>query len=150
MKYIIIIITLLLLQSCRYSGTKEGIITTAEQYNIVKQEMPTDSIVGAYLHLYENRYNFGKVSIRKTPHITIEFGMENRGKLPLVIYKADVSCGCMSVDIPTTPIFPGACSKLTVTIETKGQEGVFNKPIFVKSNADNDVVLIRILGEIEK
>ena len=76
--------------------------------------------------------------------------MENVGNLPLVILKSDVSCGCMSVDYPKLPFFSGEKAKLIVTIDTKNQIGVFNKPIFIKSNAVNDIVLIRILGEIVK
>lgn len=84
------------------------------------------------------------------PDIPIEFEIENIGKDPLVILKADVSCGCLSVNYPKAPIRPGENAKLIVNVDTKAQEGRFNKIIFIKSNADNDVELIRILGEVKK
>ena len=121
-----------------------------EQYEIVQQEILMDDIEDAYLHLDKTMYDFGKIRIKKTPKITIELEIENQGMLPLVILKTDVSCGCMSVDFPKLPILSKEKEKLTVTIVTKDQVGVFNKPIFIKSNAVNDVVLIRILGEIVK
>lgn len=80
----------------------------------------------------------------------IDFEIKNSGKLPLVIAKTDVSCGCLSVDCPKDPILPGKKTRLTVHIDTRAQEGRFNKTVFIKSNADNDVELIRIIGEINK
>ncbi|MCL2738120.1 MAG: DUF1573 domain-containing protein [Bacteroidales bacterium] len=138
-------------QSCGNSNTKESVtrITDGQCY-IVQQETPIDSIVGAYLCLDKSRYDFGKIRSKRTPKIAIEFEVANLGKAPLVILKADVFCGCMSVDYPKAPIFPQGRAKLTVTIDTKNQIGVFNKPVFIKSTADNDIVTIRILGEIEK
>ena len=149
---IVAICGLLSLQSCRSGNTKNGVVhTTDEQYNITAQpEISLDSITGAFLRLDKSRHDFGTIRIKKTPKITIEFEIDNLGKSPLVILKADVSCACMSVDYPKMPVSPGDRAKLTVTINTKNQRGVFNKPVFIKSNADNDVVLIRILGKIEK
>ena len=140
------------LQSCGNSNAKDGTIQhiLEEQNNAVQQEVLPDSIAGAYLRLDKSRYDFGKVHSKKTQKIEIEFEVENLGKAPLLIFKADVSCGCMSVDYPKMPIHPGKRARITITVNTNNQTGVFNKSIFIKSNADNDVVLIRILGEIEK
>ena len=136
---------------CQCSNSKNGAVhVSGEQDSIIQQEISVDSIVGAYLYLERNRHNFGRISSKKTPNITIEFEMVNKGKISLVILKADVSCGCMTVNYPKTPIFVDEKAILTVTINTKNQIGIFNKPIFIKTNAENDVVLIRILGEIQK
>lgn len=152
MKYILIAACLLLLQSCKNSNVSNNVnVTTNEQSELlVRLEIPLDSINGAYLRLDKNRHDFGKVSRKKTPDIPMEFEIENLGKIPLLILKADVSCGCLSVDYPKAPIHPGEKAKLTVNVDTKAQEGVFNKTVFLKSNADNDVELIRILGEVKK
>jgi len=140
-----------ILYSCGNNSPKDSVThITDEQYNRAQQEIPIDSIVGAYLRLDKSRYDFGKIRSKRTPKIEIEFGVENMGKTPLVFFKADVSCGCMSVNYPKAPIFAGEKAKLTVTIDTRNQIGIFNKPVFIKTNADNDIVLIRILGEIEK
>jgi len=146
-----IISIFLFLQSCGNSNTENSVAhITYEQYNTTLQDIPMDSIAGSYLRLDKNRHDFGKVRSRKTQKIEIEFEMENLGKIPLVILRVDVSCGCMSVDYPKTPVFPKKSAKLTITIDTKGQIGIFNRSVFIKSTADNDIVLIRILGEIEK
>ena len=118
--------------------------------NIAAVKPAADSIHGAYLSLDKSRYDFGKVNKNKTPLIPIEFMVENIGKEPLVILKADVSCGCLSTKFSTEPILPGEKSLLMVYIDTKSQEGNFNKSVFIKSNAENDVELIRIVGEVKK
>ncbi len=152
MKYLLLIFGLLTIQSCGSKNAKNGMnVGMGEQSEqSVRQTVPWDSINGAYLHLDRKRYDFGKISRKKMPDIPIEFEIENIGKDPLVILKADVSCGCLSVNYPKAPIRPGENAKLIVNVDTKAQEGRFNKIIFIKSNADNDVELIRILGEVKK
>lgn len=152
MRYILLILGLLAIQSCRNSNVKNvaDVVMSEQSKQVIQQEIPMDSISGPYLRLDKNRHNFGKIYRDNTLHIPIEFGIENIGKYPLVINKADVSCGCLSVDYPKAPIRPGEKAKLIVNVNTKSQEGMFNKTVFLKSNADNDVELIRIVGEVKK
>jgi len=152
MKSIILtIFFIIFIQSCQYRNIDDsGIHIKDKQYNIVKQEISMDSIVGPYLRLDKNKYDFGKIRSKKTPEIIVEFEMENQGISPLVILKVDVSCSCMKVNSPKAPILHREKAVLKVTIDTKNQKGMFNKAIFIKSNAENDIVLIRILGEIQK
>lgn len=67
----------------------------------------------------------------------------------MVILKADVSCGCVSVDYPKEPIMPDKEKKLQVKISTINQYGFFNKTIILKSNAPEKYTLIRIKGNIK-
>ena len=99
----------------------------------------------AYLAMVNNRHDFGTVKIKKAPQIRIDFEFTNMGSEPLIILKTDVSCGCISADFTKEPILPGAKGMIEVQIDTKGQEGSFNKTIF----ATNDVELIRIVGQIK-
>ena len=144
---------LLILSGCVATSCKN--VKQQSDYSIDKkvesaviQEIPAESIIGAYLRINENRYDFGKIKRNEVPQMDIEFEVENIGKTPLLIFKADVSCNCLSVDYPISPIHPEGKAKLVVSIDTEAQEGVFNKTVFVRSNADNDIVLIRIVGEI--
>lgn len=118
--------------------------------NVNLDTINCDSIKGAYLLLSMEKYDFGRIKKKKAQNITIEFEMENIGKKPMVIIKSDVSCGCLSVDFPKEPILAGHKAKLRVMIDLKNQGGLFNKSVFIKSNAENDVVLLRILGEVQK
>lgn len=63
------------------------------------------------------------------PELIIDFKMKNNGQDPLVILKADVSCGCVSVDYPKEPIMPDK-EKAPSKISTINQYGFFNKQLF--------------------
>lgn len=152
MRFALIIFCLLVIQSCDNRSVKvaENKIASAPIGSESLAEIPLDSIKGAYLNLDKKRYDFGNISRKKQPLVPIEFKIENIGKEPLIILKVDVSCGCLSVDYPKNPIKPGEKTIITVNVNTKTQEGMFNKSIFIKSNAENDVELIRIVGEVRK
>ena len=148
MKYNYIIILLIVIQSCGHVDVTKKFAVVDKQVSC--QHVLSDRNQGAYLSLDKMRYDFGKINRGKTPHISIDFEVENLGKTPLLIIKADVSCGCLSVEYPKAPIRPGEKSKLTVNVDTKAQAGIFDKNVFIKSNADNDVEFIRITGEVKK
>ncbi|NDW12556.1 DUF1573 domain-containing protein [Bacteroides sp. 214] len=96
----------------------------------------------------EKTYNFGEVSKKETSKIVGEYYFTNESSFPIVIFKVDVFCGCLSVEYPKHPIMKGEKGVIKVTIDTKNQEGRLNKSVFIKSNAENDVVVIRIEGII--
>ncbi|WP_026366812.1 DUF1573 domain-containing protein [Bacteroides sp. 14(A)] len=106
--------------------------------------------LAAYLVISPSKYDFGTISQKEHPELNIYFNIENKGRSPLVIQKADVSCGCVSVDYPQYPIPSQEKTKLLVHIKTTKQLETFNKVIFIKSNANNDVELIRIKGRITR
>lgn len=71
-------------------------------------------------------------------------------KIPLVIYKAEVSCGCISAEIPNHPINHGDRGTIKITVDAKKILGKFNKTVFIKSNSQNEkVVLLRVEGIIK-
>lgn len=128
----------------RYSDTVEIHATNIPLGDTIPQH-----IEGAYFNLENNRFDFGKVRKKKIPHIPIEVEFSNTGKAPLLILKGDVSCGCLSVGYPKGPILPGQNGKLVINVDLRAQKGIFNKAVFIKTNADNDVVLIRVLGIVQ-
>lgn len=102
---------------------------------------------GAVLVLHPANVDFGKVS--KARHLRLEFKvrLENRGSKPLVINKTDVSCGCMSFDVRQKTVLPGKSVEAAVIVNTDGAVGYFNKSVFIRSAADNDLEIIRVKGE---
>ena len=116
--------------------------------------MPTEKSVienrKACLEIVNKKYDFGKISKKEHSYLDVEFELRNTGKIPLIISKVDVSCGCLSVNYSKEPINPGKIRKLVVHIDTKNQYGMFNKVIFINSNAENNLELIRMTGEVEK
>lgn len=140
---------MLLLIMCQFGCNNKP--ADVNYHSIVKVDDNFEESQDSTAHFYiPNKYDFGKVSQSKNPVLHIDFEFRNTGKYPLVINKVDVSCGCLSVNYPKEPIVAGQQSKLSVQINTKGQEGIFNKKIFIRTNADNDVEYIKITGEIKK
>lgn len=97
----------------------------------------------------QSELNFGKIDKKKQSIKEIELEINNIGEAPLVIMKADVSCGCMTVDYTKQPIKKGEKGFLNVKIKTTNQNGIFNKSIIIKSNAQNNIEIIRIKGHIQ-
>lgn len=92
--------------------------------------------------------DFGTIKKEDVPSKDITIDVCNMGDTPLVILKTDVACGCMKVTHTKHPLRKGEKGYIKVEINTTNQNGFFNKAIFVKSNAQNDVELIRVKGRI--
>lgn len=108
-----------------------------------------DSQEGPMAGFRSTIYDFGTLKAKRNPLIVVDFEFTNTGNEPVVILKADVSCGCLSTDYTRTPISPGEGGKVTVMVTTKDQKGEFNKTVFVKSNGANDIELLRVKGYIK-
>lgn len=149
MKQIMSVIgALLLLFDCseNVSSNKQ----TDDSLSVVITDVEQSHSDMACLHLKGgNKYDFGKIDLNTTNVIPVNVEIENTGKKPLIIYKADVSCGCVSVEFPHKPVQVGKTAIIHIKINTKEQNGYFNKAVFIKSNASNDVELIRITGQIK-
>lgn len=94
-------------------------------------------------------HNFGSIYKNKIPHKKILIEVFNAGEKPLVLAKIDVVCSCMKVDFTRVPIQSKQKGCINIVIDTKNQEGIFDKPIFIRSNAVNDLEIVRIKGEIK-
>lgn len=76
------------------------------------------------------------------------FTLTNTGSEPLVITKAQGSCGCTVPDWPKEAIAPGKSAKMSVKYDTK-RIGKINKSVTITSNATNaPTKVVRIKGEI--
>jgi ribosomal protein L19 len=90
-------------------------------------------------------HDFG--TINKGDNGTYEFTFKNSGKEPLIIEKAQGSCGCTVPEWPKEPIAPGASSKIKVTYDTK-RVGAFTKTVNITSNAQTANKTITIKGMV--
>ena len=96
----------------------------------------------------KTRYDFGTIKKKDAP-IAVVFEFHNIGEVPLVIQKVDVSYGCLSVDYPKEPILPKEKGTISVQVDVQDSTGAFNKALFVKSNSNEDVILLRIIGLVK-
>lgn len=91
-------------------------------------------------------FSFGEID--KNNIVTYDFLFKNIGDNPLLIYKVDVSCGCLSAIYTERPILKDSMGFVRVRVDPNKVEGHFIKNVFVKSNATEDVVLLKVEGTI--
>ncbi|MEG1617739.1 MAG: DUF1573 domain-containing protein [Bacteroidales bacterium] len=80
--------------------------------------------------------------------VTTEFKFTNSGKAPLLITRTAASCGCTTPEYPKEPIAPGKSGTIKVTYNAKGRPGVFQKTIYVMSNAEPEKSTLIIKGKV--
>ena len=98
------------------------------------------------------RYDFGVFKKRKKHPINIidiDLEFQNIGDSPLILFKVDVSCSCLSVDFPKEQIMPKEKGVVKVKVDAQKLIGTFNKTLFVRSNATEEIILLRIVGQIK-
>lgn len=91
-------------------------------------------------------HDFGTVP--EGPDATCEFTFKNTGAEPIIIQKAQPSCGCTVPSFSKEPVPPGASGTINVAYHTKGKPNPFTKTISVVSNAGTKVLTIK--GNVEK
>jgi len=91
-------------------------------------------------------HEFGTVP--EGPDALCEFTFTNTGSEPIIIQKAQPSCGCTVPSFSSEPVPPGATGTINVAYHTKGKPNPFTKTITVISNAGTKVLTIK--GNVEK
>ena len=80
---------------------------------------------------------------------TVVFKLTNEGDSPLIITRAQASCGCTSPQYSKKPIRPGESSEIKVTYHAKGRPGPFDKSVYVYSNdKSSERVMLTITGNV--
>ena len=100
------------------------------------------------LEFYPSKIDLGNVHKGAEKRLCRDIILKNKGTVPIVIQKIDVSCGCLYTLLSSKNILPNHSQKLTVCIDLNKQEGIINKTIFINSNANNGLEIIRVKGII--
>ena len=93
-------------------------------------------------------YNFG--TIEQGESITHEFKFINTGSEPLIISKAEGSCGCTVPIFPKEPILKNQSAVIKVTFNSTGKFGIQDKTVTITSNAKQSPMIIHIKGTVQK
>ncbi len=96
----------------------------------------------------EPRHDFG--TIKEGAVVKHSFTFRNTGTQPLMISKADASCGCTVPSFSKEPIAPGGTGKIDVTFNSANREGRQSKSVLVYSNAQQDRVSIGFDANVVK
>ena len=100
----------------------------------------------------ESEHNFGEIT--EGDKVTYMFKFKNTGDEPLVISKAQGSCGCTVPDWPREPIPVGGEGEIKVQYDSRGKgqpEGrAENKRVTITANTDPVNTYLYIKGKVFK
>ena len=96
----------------------------------------------------KEEFDFG--TIEQGESTTHEFKFINTGSEPLIISKAEGSCGCTVPIFPKEPILKNQSATIKVTFNSTGKFGIQDKTVTISSNAKQNPMIIHIKGTVLK
>ena len=96
----------------------------------------------------KDEFDFG--TIEQGESTTHEFKFTNTGSEPLIISKAEGSCGCTVPIFPKEPILKNQSATIKVTFNSTGKFGIQDKTVTITSNAKQNPMIIHIKGTVLK
>ena len=131
--------------------------TTATQPTQTPAAAPAAVPVGPLTSISYNETEFDFGEIEEGEKVTHEFSFKNTGSEPLVISKAQGSCGCTVPDWPKEPIAVGESAVIKVQYDSRGKgktraEGgkAENKRVTITANTDPAQSFLTIKGKVYK
>ncbi len=91
-------------------------------------------------------HDFG--TIPEGPAAEYEFVFKNNGTEPIIIQRAQPSCGCTTPSYSKDPVLPGKTGSIKASYGTQGRPNAFTKTITVVTNVGTKVLTIK--GNVEK
>lgn len=76
------------------------------------------------------------------------FRYANRSDEPVVILRAETTCGCAKPRYTKEPVMPGQSGSISVTFYPKGHPGALNRSVFVHTSAPPKPVRLTLTGHI--
>jgi len=95
----------------------------------------------------ETTHDFGTF-LEEGGKVQCPLRMVNTGDEPLVVTRAQASCGCTAADFPTSAIAPGDTAAITVIYNPSGRPGQFEKQVMVYSNGTPRRSVLTITGNV--
>ena len=100
----------------------------------------------AMVKIIDSAYNFGTVTDGEK--VVFSYRFVNPGKVPLVIDKAQPTCGCTIAESPKDPINTGDTGYIKIEFNSKGRVGEAHKTILVYSNAFQNFPALLLNGTV--
>jgi hypothetical protein len=124
----------MVLASCGRSSPRAG------------KNMPADTTGTAVITFQSLEHNFGQV--KEGERVGCIFTYTNTGDADLVLTAATASCGCTVPKYSKKPVPPGGTGTIEAIFDTSGREGLQTKTVVVQSNAENNLIILRIIAEV--
>lgn len=144
------IITLLGCVGCRKKAAEEGDFKVSDVHNPKTAEGISDKANKnmPVITFETTTYDFGEVV--QGEKLTYSFKFKNTGKSNLIIYSSEATCGCTTSTPPKAPIRPGEEGEITVTFDSKSQNGKVSKRILVAANTYPSENILTITANVSK
>jgi len=120
-----------------------GLTTEQEQ----AREQVVSSLPKTSIQFLNDKFNFGQ--IKEGDKVKHAFRFKNTGNNPLIISKADVSCGCTVPSFSKEPIAPGAEGQIMIEYNSAGHPGHQQKNVIVHSNAVPEAISISFEADVK-
>lgn len=117
-------------------------INEADQRVKQVQSMPKTELV-----FTDTKFSFGK--IKEGDVVKHAYHFKNSGKAPLLISRAEASCGCTVPSFPKDPIPPGGEGDIVVQFDSHNKKGHQQKNVLVWSNSTLDKMSIGFDADVE-
>lgn len=136
-----IIISLLLLSSCRLTTENEKITSDM----VITGHEDDDRVAG--ITFEEDVHKFGTIAQGESVDFTFKF--KNTGEIPLVIASVKPACGCTLIDKwPQQPIQPGDEGEIPVRFNSADQKGHISKSVTMVANTKPKTTVLYFEGEV--
>lgn len=112
------------------------------------KNVSSDTTGTAMLTFNSPEHDFGKVKAGE--RVGCIFTYTNSGDADLIITSASASCGCTVPKYDKKPVPPGGRGTIEVVFDTSDREGLQTKTVVVQSNAENNIVILRIIADVIK
>ena len=99
------------------------------------------------IEFQELEHNFG--IIEDGEKVGCIFSFRNTGVADLIVTSATASCGCTVPRYDKKPIPSGGTGNIEVIFDSSGRKGMQTKTIVVQSNAENNLIILRIIAEVK-
>ena len=119
-------------------------LTTSEADQRHKQAMAMPKTILAFT---DTKYSFGK--IKEGEVVKHAYHFRNAGNVPLLISRAEASCGCTVPSFPKEPVPPGGEGDVLVQFDSHHRKGHQQKSVLVWSNGQVEKMSIGFDAEVE-
>ena len=99
------------------------------------------------LEFTDTKHNFGK--IKEGEIVKHAYHFKNAGNAPLLISRAEASCGCTVPSFPKEPIPPGGEGDVMVQFDSHHRKGHQQKNVLIWSNGQLEKMSIGFDAEVE-
>ena len=115
-------------------------VKTEDSAKVVKSGFP------AIIEFAELERDFGKIT--EGEKVGWYFKYRNAGESDLLISNVITTCGCTVSKYSKKPLSPGEEEELQIIVDSSGRKGKEIKNVKIESNAQNNIVNLKLIFEV--